>query len=332
MTVAYILQEKVETASPSMGSPPSSNSVPSYSPLSSSPSVIMTKDASVTSSTSHSSPVNLIDILPKTPSSSPSVDSARPSLFPTADTSSNALSMAQAEAPLPQQDDIDLILEDSSTAPTIHITNISSAISQIAPPSQSDTGDPTSGDSFVQSSNSINLPPASPSSSFESLAPSPTPSSGWEEQYALQDQSTQEEQSNSLSPVAIVGVAAAVAVVAAAWVAGLFVARRHEDHVDKALDTKYDCRKLDLEVGQVKIDEKKVRLSLQVVDTDNSLSAPELESLSQDESDGSSGWSSSAGLSSLRTATFDSLTDDEMPPVFSKIVNIKAVSAAKTFA
>lgn len=328
MTVAYISQEKVESASPTSGrAPPSPEYIPSYSPLSLSPSIITTTDVSIAPSTSHSSHANLV-IPSKTPSSYPSVDSARPSLLPTANANSNSSSIAPTAAHSSQLDAYGLVHKDSSMAPSIHVTNTdaSSVISPIAPPSQSDTGDQISRNSSVAPVSSAinNLPPTSLSSSFDSSVPSPTPSIGWDEQYAFQEKSMQEEKSDSLSPAAILGVAAAVAIVTAAWVTGLFVAKRHAHDTDKALDTKHDHSKHDVELGPLKCSEKEVKIpSLQVAGI---LSTPELETYSEDESDGSFAWCST-GLSSLYTGTFDSLTDDEMPTVHSTIVNMKAVSA-----
>lgn len=120
------------------------------------------------------------------------------------------------------------------------------------------------------------------------------------------------EQSNSLPPAAIVGVAAAVAIVIASWFAGLFAS----SGVDEEVDPKSEH---DLELGRT---DPKSTANGEV----KSSSLP-IDEISFDDSDRSSGWSSSAGLSSLRTATFDSLTDDGIPPISSTIENLSALSS-----
>jgi hypothetical protein len=147
----------------------------------------------------------------------------------------------------------------------------------------------------------------------------------WNEQYAKPTGNSiqLDDKSNSLSPTAIIGVAAAVAIMIAAWIAGLFIARggdrdRIDEHITKN-DNKNGHNIKDAELG----------LGSYNLDVDPPQLATEPESLSQDKSDRSSDWSSSFELSSLCTSTFDSLTDDDMPLASSTIVNLGSLSVLK---
>ena len=165
----------------------------------------------------------------------------------------------------------------------------------------------------LDNTGSTNMSPFGPSGS-------PSMIDTWDEKFSAivptskgnMGHSNENEQSNSLPPAAIVGVAAAVAIVIAAWFAGLFAS----SGIDEEVDPKSEH---DLELGRT---DPKSTANGEV----KSSSLP-IDEISFDDSDRSSGWSSSAGLSSLRTATFDSLTDDGIPPISSTIENLSALSS-----
>jgi hypothetical protein len=179
-------------------------------------------------------------------------------------------------------------------------------------------------------------PPSSLSSSENVASTVPTVDS-WSDQYAPKHKigtvrgRTEESgsQPNSLSPVIIVGVAATVASVVTSLFAGLFVAKKKVQREANTISESVKSFNREDKHGH----ELKEMHAEKDLDEENALAdalvngnpecISDVDSLSDD-----SGWSSSAGLSSLelRTATFDSLTDDEMPQVDSTIVNIKAVS------
>lgn len=179
-------------------------------------------------------------------------------------------------------------------------------------------------------------PPSSLSSSENVASTVPTVDS-WSDQYAPKHKigtvrgRTEESgsQSNSLSPALIVGVAATVALVVTSLFAGLFVAKkkvqREANTISESVKSfnREDKRGHELKEMHAEKDIDEENALADALVNGNPECFSDVDSLSDD-----SGWSSSAGLSSLElcTATFDSLNDDEMPQVGSTIVNIKAVS------
>lgn len=309
MSIDYVIASMVQLVHTT--NPPSP--VPTFQSVSHSTSFPTTDDVSPlgTSSVDPSLADETVDSAPKEVSANPSADPTTMMLVPTARPS--------------------LFVVDTSN-PSASPSELHSSFEDVglSSPSVSPMGNPSV-------SPAVSL--LSPSLQYEAWeATAPILPVIWDEQYVSDSSKTagnhdygqvkqSNDESSSPSPVVIVGVAAAVAIVVTAWIAGMFVVRRNGKHLikhprseheevryfdkkDEIGNDSEEVELLDVELGRAQV------LSVQIPDSESS---PELDSFSQGDSD-SSGWSSSAGLSSLRTATFDSLTDDEMPCVVLKDV------------